>query len=550
MILSEYINIKVSNNLIKYYKNLGYDFKLNETLNVKVIDLPKNSGQKIQVKCDFCDNIKYLSLNRYCINTDNYKKKYACSRKCAEVKNKNTIIDKYSTDNISKLDFIKNKKIETCLKNNGVMFPQQSKNIYNKSKITKFIKYDNEFYNNIEKIKNTNIEKYGIDCVLELKEIKEKIKNTCKKNYGFDFYLQSETCKNKRKNNHFNLLINKIPNLLNITNNGYYLINCKEHIFEISPDLFYKRKISNSKICTICNPINKNISGVEIELYDFIKNNYNNKIIRNIKTIITPYELDIYLPDLNLAFEFNGLYWHNELNKPKNYHKIKTDKCLENNIQLIHIYEDDWVYKQDIIKSMILNKLNKTQNKIFARKCEIKEISDNKLCREFLNNNHIQGFVGSKIKIGLFFQNELISLMTFGKLRKSMNSKSIDNEYEMLRFCNKLNTNVIGGASKLFKYFIGKYNPISIISYADRSYSNGNLYKQLGFQLQYITQQNYYYIINNIRNYRFNFRKDILVKQGFDENKTEHEIMLDNKIYRIYNSGNLKFKYLKNKWVK
>lgn len=132
--------------------------------------------------------------------------------------------------------------------------------------------------------------------------------------------------------------------------------------------------------------------------------------------------------------------------------------------------------------------------------------------------------------------------MTFGNLRKNMNSKSDSMcQYEMLRFCNKLNTNVIGGASKLFNYFIKKYKPKQIISYADRSYSNGDLYRILEFKFNSITDINYYYIIDNKRYYRFNFRKNILIKDGFDINKTEHEIMLERKIYRIYNSGNLKF---------
>jgi hypothetical protein len=117
----------------------------------------------------------------------------------------------------------------------------------------------------------------------------------------------------------------------------------------------------------------------------------------------------------------------------------------------------------------------------------------------------------------------------------------------MLRFCNKLNTNVIGGASKLFNYFINNYKYNTIISYADRSYSNGNLYKQLGFELDHITEPNYYYVIDGIRHYRYNFRKDILIKEGYDSNKTEHEIMLERKIYRIYNSGNYKFKYKFNR---
>jgi len=220
--------------------------------------------------------------------------------------------------------------------------------------------------------------------------------------------------------------------------------------------------------------------------------------------------------------------------------------CESKGIQLIHIYEDDWLYKQDIIKSMILNKLGCVDNKIYARKTEIKEITDNKLVKKFLNNNHLQGFVGSKIKIGLFYNNELVSLMTFGKGRVSMGKKQLcDNEYELLRFCNKLNTNVVGGASKMFKYFLKKYNPIEILSYADRSHSNGNLYNKIGFEFVSKTTPNYYYIIDGIKQYRFNYRKDKLIKQGFDPNKTEREIMLERKIYRMFDSGNLKYLYIK-----
>jgi len=130
--------------------------------------------------------------------------------------------------------------------------------------------------------------------------------------------------------------------------------------------------------------------------------------------------------------------------------------------------------------------------------------------------------------------------MTFGNRRVAMGKKSTE-EYELLRFCNKLNTNVIGGASKLFKYFINNYNPKKITTCVDRSFSQGKLYEILGFRLQSKTQPNYYYIKNKIRQHRFNFRKDILVKEGYDSTKTEHEIMLERKISRIYDSGNLKF---------
>ena len=193
---------------------------------------------------------------------------------------------------------------------------------------------------------------------------------------------------------------------------------------------------------------------------------------------------------------------------------------------------------------MILNKLNKTPNKIYARKTELREVTSGKLVREFLDKNHIQGFIGSKIKLGLYYNNELVSLMAFGSRRVAMGKRTTNvGEYELLRFCNTINTNVLGAASKLFKYFVEKYKPDEITTYADRTFSQGKLYRTLGFNYIGKTEPNYFYIIDGIRKHRFNFRKDVLIKNGFDGSKTEHQIMLDRNIYRIFDSGNLKFIY-------
>ena len=529
MILSHYVNIKIGNNLLKYYKDLGYIVNTKDFFNIPITSLPKNSNHKIKVKCDFCGNEKEISLYNYNLNTKNNTLKYACSRKCAEEKNKNTILTKYNIDNVSKLEEVKKKKVKTCLSNFNVEFPQQSEIIFNKSKETKKEKYGDEFYQNIEKRKNTCLKKYGVEHHSMNNDIKIKTKN---KQF---LYLKKQILEKY-----------KDINIIDYDINNKYILRCDcglEHKFNITYKQMWHRLNNNNILCTICNPIDRHTSGLEIQLHNFIKENYDGKIIQNDRKVIGK-ELDIYIPGLGLAFEFNGLYWHNELNKSNNYHKEKSDLCDKNGVQLIHIWEDDWVYKHEIVKSIILNKLNKTLNKIYARKCEVKEINDNKIVKIFLDENHIQGFVGSNVKIGLFFENELVSLMTFGKPRKNMNSISKnENEYEMLRFCNKLNTNVVGGASKIFKYFLNNFNPKQITTYADRSHSNGNLYKQLGFNFIHITSPNYYYIIDGVRYYRFGFRKDILIKQGFDKNKSEHEIMLERKKYRIYNTGNYKYVY-------
>jgi len=494
MILTDKINVKISNNQIKYFKEKGYAVKGgNEILSIKVSDMPIGSGAKIKVKCDICGNESEVTINRYYINTKKLTTYYACSRKCAEQKTKNTNLDKYGVENVSNYQIVKDKKVETCLKNFGVEYPQQSKEILNKGKNTKFDRYGDENYSN---------------C---LKMIKTKRKNIIEK-----------------------------YNAVNYDGN-FLTFKCeKEHLYKITFGLYYNRIKVKTDLCTICNPYKSNESPNEIKLYEFVKKICSEDIKLKDRTVLSGKELDIYIPAKKIAIEYNGLYWHNELNKENNYHLNKTEECEKNNIKLIHIYEDEWKYKEDIVKYRLMNIFLKNENKIGARKCDIRKVSVSDTI-DFLENNHIQGYSASSINFGLYFNNELLSLMTFIKLRKKLNKN--EDEYELLRFCNKLNTNVVGGASKLLNYFIKNYNPSLIMSYADRSWSHGDLYNKLGFEFVGKTQPNYYYVIDGIRHHRFNFRKDKLVKEGYDSNKTEHEIMLDRKIYRIYNSGNLKFIY-------
>ena len=288
--------------------------------------------------------------------------------------------------------------------------------------------------------------------------------------------------------------------------------------------------------CQKCSLIN---TKPEIDLNNWF-NDLNIHIITNDRKILKGKELDVYIPSHNLAIEFDGLYWHSEKYVDSNYHLNKTLECEKQGIQLIHIFEDEWLYKKDIVKSRIKNILGLTENKIYGRKTLIKEISS-KESKEFLENNHIQGNVNSKIKLGLYYNDELVSVMTLGLLRKSLGTSSVDGYYELLRFCNKLNTIVIGGADKLLKYFIKTYQPKQIISYADRRWSLGNLYEKLGFDFTHNSKPSYWYINGFNREYRFKYRKDVLVKEGYDSSKTEHQIMLDRGVYRIYDCGTKKY---------
>ena len=295
-----------------------------------------------------------------------------------------------------------------------------------------------------------------------------------------------------------------------------------------------------------CSKCWNNSSHSEEEIFNFIKENYDGPIEKDNRTVLKNLNqsLDIYLPEKNIAFEFDGLYWHNEYNKPdKKYHLNKTEECLKNNIQLIHIFEDEWLFKREICKSRINSLLNLNTNKIYARKCELKEI-DNKTSKDFCEKNNIQGCINSKISLGLFYDNELVSVMTFGKLRKNLGSVHSEDSYELLRFCNKLNTTIAGGASKLFKYFINKYKPAKVISYCDRRWSNGDFYQKIGFNLTHKSQPNYFYVFGNNRKNRFNYRKDILIKKyGCPEDMSEHEFCLSKKWYRIYDCGCFVFEW-------
>ena len=289
----------------------------------------------------------------------------------------------------------------------------------------------------------------------------------------------------------------------------------------------------------------RNKSKLEEEIANYIKSLTNNLVIENYRGNKDIKELDIYVPSLNFAVELDGLYWHNELNQPKNYHLNKTIACEKNNIHLFHIFEDEWLYKQDIVKSMLNNIFHKNEQNIMARKCIIKEVSSNE-ASIFLDNNHLQGKCGSSIKLGLYYNCELVSLMTFGKSRHFIGNGK--HQWELLRFCNKLNTSVVGGASKLFKYFIDNYDPEEVISYADRRWSNGNLYDKLNFKEYNKSKPNYYYVIGDKRYYRFNFRKSILIeKYNCPKDMTEKDFCLSQKWYRIYDCGCLCYIWKKEK---
>ena len=295
--------------------------------------------------------------------------------------------------------------------------------------------------------------------------------------------------------------------------------------------------IDFDKLCKHCY---HTASSGEEAVYEFVKSICDNEVLHKYgcRKIIPPKELDIYIPSKKLAIEYDGMYWHSTFEKEaRNYHLNKTERCEEKCIQLIHIFENEWLYKQDIVKSRLKNLLGIYDATVYARKCEVREVTS-KESKIFQETNHIQGACNSSVNLGLYFNNELISLMTFGKCRFNKNY-----EWELLRFCNKLGYHVPGAAGKLLKHFEKTYNPTSLISYADRRWSRGKLYDALGFTLDHISRPNYWYYKNGDYELksRVNFQKHKLKDklEKFDPKLSESENMKNNGYLKIYDCGNL-----------
>ena len=459
----------------------------------------------------------------------NFRKKYGLEspmhNDLIKEKVKNTTLKKYGVDNVFKSDKIKDKIKEINIQKYGVDNPAKSDLIK-------------------EKTKQNNIKKYGVKTPSMLYHVKNKTKKTNKEKYGNEYFTKSNFYLNKKKEYDIKNFIENLPNNLNFIHMDdvcCYSLKCNKcnNIFSINRTTYRSRLNSGVDVCLHCNKIDIKDSFSQNDLLSFICEN-NFKVDKNVRNIIPPQEIDIFIPEKNIGIEYNGLYWHSDQYKDKYYHRNKWELCNNIGVNLITIFEDEWLYKKDIVKSIIKSRLGLFEEVIYARKCIIKELTSNEL-KNFLEINHIQGHVNAKIKYGLYFNNEIVSVMSFGSLRKSLGSKKEDGCYEMLRFCSKLNAKVVGGASKLLKHFIKIHNPKKIISYSDNRWFDGKLYENIGFKLHSISDVNYYYIVGLTRENRFKYRKDVLVKQGFDPNKTESQIMLERGIPKIWDCGNKKW---------
>lgn len=523
------------------------------------------------------------------------------------------IVKFYSQDDCDKIDlFLKenpNTRVffmkQTCLKRYGVEFSFQSEEQKKKTKETCLKKYgvDNPMKNEQLKSKllKGNIEKFGFKCPLSNKEIMSKAEETCLKKYGTKNYNQSKSGKERKKNTLLKLYgvenVSQIKDV-KLKKKNNYIEKCKKEI-NLLKDKYNKvysiRELSSilnrdsTTMIVDCRKLNIDLkkgltenfyvddkgfeklkeffkitdssgkSYKEKEICNFVKSVINDVVLENDKRTVGK-ELDIYIPSKNVAIEFDGLFWHSSckyinINKRfmtfgenqnlKNKHLDKTKLCEEKGIRLIHIFEDEWDCKQDICKSIICSSLGIYERKIFARKCEIKEIplDDYKL---FLNNNHIQGYAFAKYRLGLYIDNKLVQSVGVNK------SSHKNGEMELNRMCTLLNTQVIGGFSKLMNHICDMYNLDTIYSYVSRRLYDGKGYYKSNFVKIHENEPTYFYVKDLVRYPRYKFMRNKIKKMYNDkllsywnDDESEEIIMFNNGYGRVYDCGTIKLKYTK-----
>ncbi len=478
----------------------------------------ENYTQSEEVK----QRVKNINLEKY--GVENYYQSEEFKEKA-----KQTNLKKYGVENYAKTDEFKQKSKRTCLEKYGQDSHSKTDGFVEKVKQTSIEKYGVENYSKtdgfVEKVKQTNLEKYGTEWYSQIQEAKDKARQTNLEKYGVDSYPKTEESilKQIQRSKWFNLLQQGIGDAIYLKhlNNTNHLLECKlcGQEFEYSTKSgIYHRIFKGHTLCPICNPVEKFYSHAEKDLLSFISSIYPGPIQENSKSVIPPYELDIFLPELSLAFEFNGLYYHSDLNKPDDYHKTKTELCESKGIRLVHIFEDDWNFRRPITESIISNIISPRQNTtIFARKCQVFEISY-QAAYEFLEQNHIQGGITiTTVCYGLYYERKLVSCMMFKKSGQG---------FELQRYGILLGHTIVGGAEKLFTYFLKEQNPQTITTYADISLFTGKVYEKLGFTKIRRNKPNYMFVDGDHRIPKQSIRK---LKQGYVRQNDPYP--------RIYNCG-------------
>lgn len=401
-------------------------------------------------------------------------------------------------------------------------------------------RYNVEYYSQtpeyLPKYKKTMNERFGVDSYMKLPEFQAKLRhiNMTKIGVPYRFNLNTEIAADT-----YRVLLSEYNCEL------IEFINKKEIKFKcnycgntmVEQDLFIKGRMKlDTTPCSCCKTKDAWVSIMEesvrkyIEQLGFTTEHYD-------RDFLDTYGADIVIEDKKLIVGFDGVYWHTERYHPSPlYHLSKTLIAEQKGYRLVHIFSSEWVHKPDVVKSRLRNMLGLNSERIFARKCDVRYIAYH-IANDFVKKYHIQGECkGSKVSYGLYQGDRLVAVMMFGANRFTKTGA------ELLRYCTLPDVTVVGGAGKLFTEYVRNYHPDEVVSFADRRWSGVNaFYDKIGFQFDGVTQPSYYYVMGEDIINRMACQKHKLVAQGFDPNKTEHEIMLERGIYRIYDCGNYKY---------
>lgn len=505
-------------------------------------------------------DMKGISLNRLRKFLQQYEIKK--SKDLFYLKVQQIVKNKYGVDNVSQLKEVREKVKKTVVKRYGVNNISQSEDIKSKKRQKAIEKYgvncvlQNETIK--EKIKNTNMQKYGVNNIGKSKIVRNKAKKTNLERYGVEYPGQSAIIKNKIKDTNLQrygvpcvLQNEKIKMKIAKTNKERYgsCYNLSNPIFKerIKNTCLDKYGVPYACMTEQCRKANGN-SNSKIN-QKFSQRLKDNGIENKLEKPLNEYSYDIEILNSNILIEINPTYTHNTTygsefrghkKRPlnKEYHFEKTVNAIKNGYRCIHIW--DWDNEDKIINIL------KTKKKIYARNCVCKEINKNE-CSTFLKDNHLQGNCrGQKVMIGLFFDNKLVEVMTFGKPRYN---KKYD--WELLRLCSNFEYIIIGGVNKMFTYFLIKYLPNSIISYCDNSKFDGDVYEKIGFiKENYGKPSKHWYNVKTKQHITDNLLRqrgyDQLFNTNYGKGISNEILMKENGFVEIYDCGQSTYIWNKN----
>jgi very-short-patch-repair endonuclease len=390
----------------------------------------------------------------------------------------------------------------------------------------------------------TFIQRYGVGNPSQMVGHWDKVKSTCRIRYGEDFYLLTdefksnakETCRTRYGVD--NISQQGIPvDTFQKLNDADYLNNAilNNSVVSLGKELGVSRGMVKKYLIKVGISIPKQ-SAYERAIMKYL-DDQRLEYMSSTRSIIGGKELDFYLPDYKLAIEINGLYWHSEKFKHRDYHLEKYKRCSDLGIRLLMINEDEWLRNQDVILGKITNMLGRSARGCGARKLKLGIISSSG-ANQFFSQYHIQGRTGSIVHaVAAYDNDELVGVMAFNKQRGT-------GEIELIRFCSNGKT-YAGMFSKLFRYSIETFGFENVISFADLRYSEGAVYEKNGFVLENVIGPDYRYILGNKTFHKSSFtKKNIQKKFGLDiVGKTERELMTDLGIWRIYDCGKKKYRW-------